>query len=94
MPGALGCGHEPPRVCHRHRGRLAGGRLLFFYAWQKADGLAQLPGHGPTDFKPWLRALRDIGYHRFVNPFMHGDVEPGQMAAALVQSRTYLKALA
>jgi sugar phosphate isomerase/epimerase len=74
--------------------RIAGRRLLFFYAWQKADGLAQLPGHGPADFKPWLRALRDIGYRRFVNPFMHGDVESGQMAAALAQSRTYLKALA
>ncbi len=74
--------------------RITGGQLLFFYAWQKADGLAQLPGHGPTDFKPWLNALRGIGYQRFVNPFMHGHVEPDVMATALARSRDYLKGLA
>jgi sugar phosphate isomerase/epimerase len=74
--------------------RTSGRQLFFFYAWQKADGLGQLPGVGPTDFKPLLLALRDIGYHRFVNPFMHGDVEPDHMAAALAKSRTYLQTLA
>ena len=74
--------------------RIAGPQLLFFYAWQKAEGMNQLPGHGPTDFRPWIRALRGIGYPRFVNPFMHGHVDPEPMSAALTRSRTYLKRLA
>jgi hypothetical protein len=32
--------------------RVAGPPLLCFYAWPKAEGLAQLPGHGSTDFRP------------------------------------------
>lgn len=72
--------------------RIAGGQLLFFYAWQKGDGLAQLPGHGPTDFAPWLRALRDVGYTRYVNPFMHGEVEPDAMTRALAAAQTALHA--
>lgn len=74
--------------------RLAGRQLLFFYAWQKAEGTGQLPGHGPTDFRPWLAALRGLGYHRYVNPFMHGHVEPDAMAAALARSRDTLRRLA
>jgi sugar phosphate isomerase/epimerase len=74
--------------------RLAGKQLLFFYAWQKQDGVGQLPGHGPTDFAPWLRALRQIGYRGYVNPFMHGHVEPAAMSAALARSCDYLKKLA
>lgn len=74
--------------------QIAGSQLLFFYAWQKADGMAQLPGHGPADFRPWLAALKAIGYHRFVNPFMHGHVEPDAMADALGKSHDYLKSLA
>ncbi|MCX7015728.1 MAG: sugar phosphate isomerase/epimerase, partial [Candidatus Sumerlaeota bacterium] len=34
-----------------------GKQLLFFYAWQNAPGKGQLPGHGPTDFTPWIAAL-------------------------------------
>ena len=74
--------------------RIAGRQLLFFYAWQQQDGLGQLPGHGPTDFAPWLKALRQIEYRGFVNPFMHGHVEPDAMSAALAKSRDYLKKLA
>lgn len=74
--------------------RIAGRQLFFFYAWQKQDGLGQLPGHGPTDFAPWLKALRQIPYRWFVNPFMHGHVEPDAMSAALAKSRDYLKKLA
>lgn len=74
--------------------RIAGPQLLFFYAWQKADGVAQLPGHGSTDFAPWIAALREIRYPRFVNPFMHGHVEPDALAAALERSREHLKSLA
>ena len=74
--------------------RIAGRQLFFFSAWQQRDGLGQLPGHGPTDFAPWLKALRQIEYRWFVNPFMHGHVEPDAMSAALAKSREYLKKLA
>jgi sugar phosphate isomerase/epimerase len=73
--------------------RLSGPQLFFFYAWQKQDGLGQLPGHGPTDFRPWLQALARINYRWPVNPFMHGHVEPDIMAAALAKSRDYLRRL-
>lgn len=71
--------------------RIAGRQLLFLYAWQKADGINQLPGHGPTDFRPWLAALAEVKYRWYVNPFMHGHVESAVMASALAKSRDYLK---
>ncbi len=70
---------------------VAGKQLLFFYAWQKASGTGQLPGHGPTDFTPWIAALAKAGYAGCVNPFMHHEPEPEAMAAALEKSRDYLK---
>ncbi|MCL4786965.1 MAG: sugar phosphate isomerase/epimerase [Verrucomicrobia bacterium] len=70
---------------------IAGRQLLFFYAWQKADGMNQLPGHGQTDFQPWLAALAEVNYPWYVNPFMHGHVEPAPMSAALAKSRDYLR---
>lgn len=78
--------------------RTAGAQLRFFYAWQKvegmkAEGIGQLPGHGTTDFKPWLDALAEIRYTGYVNPFMHGDLPTGEMAAALAKSRDYLRKL-
>jgi len=73
--------------------RISGSQLLFFYAWQKQDGSGQLPGHGPTDFKPWLQALDRIHYRWYVNPFMHGHVEPGKMSVALKKSLDYLHGL-
>ena len=73
--------------------RICGRQLFFFYAWQKADGFDQFPGHGPSDFKPWLKALADIRYERYVNPFMHGHPATEQMVAALAKSRDYLKQL-
>lgn len=74
---------EVIRVCDR--------QLLFFYAWQNQPETGQLPGHGPTDFKPWLRALAQVNYGGYVNAFMHGHVEPDAMSAALTKSRDYLK---
>ena len=71
---------------------VAGRQLLFFYAWQHADGLEQLPGHGPTDFAPWLRALAKIDYKWYVNPFMHNEPPPDEMSKALAKSRDYLRA--
>lgn len=69
----------------------SGKQLLFFYAWQNAPDTQQLPGIGPTDCAPWLAALAKAGYSGYVNPFMHGEPEPEQAAAALGKSRDYLK---
>ena len=71
--------------------RIAGGQLLFFYAWQRAKGVQQLPGHGPTDFAPWLAALAKANYGRYVNPFMHHEPPPDEMSAALAKSVKYLR---
>jgi sugar phosphate isomerase/epimerase len=67
-----------------------GKQLFFFYAWQHAAGIGQLPGHGPTDFTPWLAALAKAGYRWYVNPFMHGEPKPDLMDKALAESRDYL----
>ncbi len=72
---------------------VCGSQLFFFYAWQNQPDLKQLPGHGSTDFKPWLDALAKVNYKWYVNPFMHGHVEPEAMSAALAKSRDYLKQL-
>lgn len=69
----------------------AASQLLFFYAWQSADGIKQLPGHGPADFVPWLKALADIHYQGYVNPFMHGHPTTEDLSAGLVKSCAYLK---
>lgn len=71
--------------------RIAGSQLFFFYAWQQQPDVKQLPGHGPTDFTPWIAALAKARYRGFVNPFMHGHPAPDVMAAALAASRDYLK---
>jgi len=70
---------------------ICGPQLLFFYAWQHQLETRQLPGHGPADFTPWLRALSKIHYTDHVNPFMHGRLEPDAMFAALRKSRDYLR---
>jgi len=72
--------------------RICGKQLFFFYAWQHYPGSKQLPGVGPTDMTPWIRALADIRYRRYVNPFMHGHPEADVMSANLAKSRDYLKA--
>lgn len=70
--------------------RSVGNQLLFFYAWQTGRGIRQFPGHGPLDFVPILKALADIRYAGFVNPFMHGYLEPDVLAQAITQSRNHL----
>ncbi|MCH2178064.1 MAG: sugar phosphate isomerase/epimerase [Mariniblastus sp.] len=52
-----------------------------FYAWQHGNGchqrlpkeqeMLQLPGRGPLDFKPILKALRKINYSGWTEIFMH-----------------------
>jgi sugar phosphate isomerase/epimerase len=71
---------------------ICGSQLLYFYAWQHAEGTKQLPGHGPTDFAPWVAALAKVDYRGYVNPFMHGELAVDEMAAALATSRSYLLA--
>jgi len=71
---------------------IAGKQLLFFYAWQAQKGTAQLPGIGTTDCAPWLAALAKADYAWYVNPFMHHEPAPDEMAAALAKSVAYLKA--
>ena len=73
--------------------RRCGDQLAFFYAWQKGNGFDQLPGHGPTDFKPWLRALADIGYQGWLTPFMHGEEPASAMAQAVMKARAYIESL-
>ena len=70
--------------------RAAGSQLKFFYAWQHGDSTDQLPGIGATDMRPWLRALAEIDYQGYVNPFMHFEPEPETMDQVLGKSRGYL----
>jgi len=70
---------------------ICGKQLMFFYAWQHSPGSEQLPGVGPTDMMPWLQALADIQYRGYVNPFMHGQIEPDVMSANLSKARNYLR---
>ena len=69
---------------------IVGKQLLFFYAWQHAEGMKQLPGVGPADFTPWIAALARAGYAEYVNPFMHGHPGPEEMAKGLATARDYL----
>ncbi|MEJ7590211.1 MAG: TIM barrel protein [Planctomycetaceae bacterium] len=58
-----------------------GDSIAMFYAWQhgngcmtrlpKEDELLQLPGRGPLDFAPLMKALRDIQYQGWTEIFMH-----------------------
>jgi len=68
-----------------------GKQLLFFYAWQNAPGVQQLPGLGPTDVTPWLAELAKIGYAHYVNPFMHHEPPSDEMVEALKKSKAYLE---
>ena len=70
---------------------ICGQQLWFFYAWQNAKALEQLPAHGPADFKFWLAALAKVNYQGYVNPFMHGEPEVAELSAALMKSRDYLR---
>lgn len=71
--------------------RTCGSQLRFVYAWQKADGTAQLPGIGTTDFTPWLKALAAIRFAGVISPFMHGHLPAAEMSACVSKSVAYLK---
>jgi sugar phosphate isomerase/epimerase len=70
--------------------RICGKQLLFFYAWQKQQADAQLPGIGATDMTSWLEALAEIRYKGYVNPFTHSHPGAEIMTANLIRSRQYL----
>lgn len=70
---------------------ICGKQLFFFYAWQRAQGVEQLPGLGPTDCTPWIAALAKIDFPWPVNPFMHHEPEPDEMSKAMAKSCDYLK---
>ena len=71
--------------------RICGRQLFFFYAWQNQPDSGQLPGVGSTDMTPWIRALAEVRYRGYVNPFMHGRPGTGIMTANLATARDYLK---
>ncbi len=70
--------------------RSAGSKLLFFYAWQRGKDDEQMPGIGPGDMTPWMRALAQINYRWYVNPFMANPPRHDKAAIALRKSRDYL----
>ncbi len=86
-----------------------GEKLAHFYAWQYGRGcmeklptheqLLQMPGRGLLDFAPIVAALKDIGYRRLTEIFMH-PVPRGipilptaaEVTAEINRSRRYLEA--
>ncbi|MEZ6041376.1 MAG: sugar phosphate isomerase/epimerase family protein [Planctomycetaceae bacterium] len=90
--------------------RTLGPSLAMFYAWQHGDGcmtrlpkeqeLLQMPGRGPLDFRPLLKALADIDYTGWTEIFMH-PVPRGipiletaeEVTAEINRSRKYLSDL-
>lgn len=87
-----------------------GNRMVLFYAWQhgkgstgkmpKEDELRQLPGRGPLDFGPMVRALKKIRYAGWTGIFMHPfprgiPILPSaaEVTAEINRSRKYLEGL-
>lgn len=90
--------------------RELGDAIEVFYAWQHGDGcmeklpkqqeLKQMPGRGPLDFAPLIKALADIQYDGWTEIFMH-PVPRGipiletasQVTAEINKAREYLENL-
>jgi len=70
--------------------RTAGSQCLFLYAWQRGKGTVQMPGVGPADFTPWVKALAEMKYQHYSSIFMHGHPPADKMEAAVAKSRDYL----
>lgn len=84
-----------------------GNNIKVFYAWQHGNGcmkklpkqqeLLQLPGRGPLDFAPLLKALAEVRYTGWTEVFMH-PVPRGipiletaqQVTAEINRARNYL----
>jgi sugar phosphate isomerase/epimerase len=89
--------------------RALGGRIAVFYAWQHGHGcmkklpkdeeLLQMPGRGPLDFLPLLKALKNTNFKGNTEIFMHPVprgipiLEPTSAATAEInRARKYLQA--
>ena len=87
--------------------RTLGDNIGFFYAQEhgkgsrhkmsKEDELLQMPGFGPLDYKPIVKALQDINYKGYIEIFMHPfprglPILPTipEITAAINKSRAYL----
>ena len=87
--------------------RHLGEKLVFFQAWQHGDGcmeplpkereLLQMPGRGPLDFGPILKALEAIDYRGWTEIFMHPVPRgipiletAGEVTAEINRARDYL----
>jgi sugar phosphate isomerase/epimerase len=62
--------------------------------------LQQLPGRGTLDYRPILRALRDVGFHGWAEIFMHPTPRgvpilptASEITTAISQSRTHIEKL-
>jgi sugar phosphate isomerase/epimerase len=87
-----------------------GDRMLMFYAWQhgkgsskmpKRDELLQMPGRGPLDFEPIVKALVETRYAGFVSIFMHPYprgipilATTAEVTAEINRARAYLESFA
>ncbi len=84
-----------------------GPKLAHFYAWQHGEGcmkkmpkereMLQMPGYGPLDFVPIVKALKQINYTNWTCIFMHPTprgipILPTvkETTAAINKSRRYL----
>ena len=70
--------------------KIAAPQCLFVYAWQRGAGKLQMPGEGPADFTPWVKALAESKYAHYSSIFMHGHPPVEEMEAAVAKSHKYL----
>lgn len=74
--------------------KVTGPQIKFFYAWQRQGKgnptTHQLPGFGAVDFTPWLQALADAKYSRYLSIFLHRHPGPEETYPAVAKSRQYL----
>lgn len=100
---------QDPEMLAKLIGEL-GPSLAVFYGWQHGDGcmtklpkeqeLLQMPGRGPLDFAPLVKALADIRFEGYTEIFMH-PVPRGipildtteEVTAEINRSRAYLDGL-
>ncbi len=87
---------------------LGANQLPFMYFQEHSDGIRQkvakevemqqMPGYGPLDYRPIVKALRDIRYTGYVEIFMHPTprgipILPtvGEITGAINRSRDYVE---
>lgn len=92
---ALGMALAPYHVMSRDESvaravEVIGEKLFFFYAWQHAEGMHELPGDGALDFVPIIQALKKNEFPYYLNIFCHTSAPPAEMTAAVIKARQYL----